>query len=124
MRVDLKRKLRTSVPLTFHGAAKLASDVQLTRNVLSVEVECLPTDIPDHIEVDESGLINVGDQFTVGDLKVAQGVEIVSDAHEVIARIEAMAALPTEEEAAEGATGEGASEPEVVEKGKKEEEEF
>src|SRR5579871_6187340 len=100
LRVDLSRKRRTSVPLVFINAPKLASDLQLTHNVQSVEVESLPTDIPDHINVDLSHLAVQGDQVTAADLTVAQGVEIVSDAHEVLARIEAMASSGTEEDLA------------------------
>lgn len=125
LRVDLTRKLRAAVPLVFVNAPKLASDLQLTHNVQSVEVECLPTDIPDHINVDLGNLSALGDQMTTADLKVAAGVEIVSDAHEVVARIEAMVSSGTEEDlAAEETTATAAAEPEVIEKGKKEEEEF
>jgi len=124
LRVDLSRKRRTSVPLVFINAPKLASDLQLTHNLQSVEVESLPTDIPDHINVDLSRLAALGDQMTAADLTVAQGVEIVSDPHEVLARIEAMAAAEPEEELAVEETATATSEPEVIEKGKKEEEEF
>ena|SRR5258708_36628714 len=126
LRVDLSRKLRASVPLVFINAPKLASDLQLTHNVQSVEVECLPTDIPDHINVDLSRLAALGDQLTTADLTVDRDVQIVSDAHEVVARIEAMAASGTEEDMAAEVetTAEASSEPEVIEKGKKEEEEF
>ena len=125
LRVDLSRKLRAAVPLVFINAPKLASDLQLTHNVQSVEVECLPTDIPDHINVDLSHLAALGDQVTTADLTVDPGVQIVSDAHEIVARIEAMAAAVEEEPTAEAETEvAAASEPEVIEKGKKEEEEF
>lgn len=125
LRVDLSRKRRTSVPLVFINAPKLASDLQLTHHVQSVEVESLPTEIPDHIDVDLSRLAAQGDQITAADLTVASGVEIVSDLHEALARVEAMVSSGTEEDlAAEETTATAAAEPEVIEKGKKEEEEF
>jgi large subunit ribosomal protein L25 len=122
MRVDLTKKLRADVQIQFIGTPKLASELQLTHNITTVHVECLPTDIPDHIEVDVTGLTALGDQITVGDLKGYEGVTFLSDPHEVIARIDAMAAVAPEDEVVTETAAQ--AEPEVIEKGKKEEEEF
>ncbi len=127
MRVDLSKKLRTEVPLVFVGEPKLASDLLLSHNVQSIEVECLPTDIPDHIEVNMANLSQLGDQITVGDLTPITNVAYLSDPHEVLVRVETQStAASLEEEAAEAAEAAAAApaEPEVIEKGKKEEEEF
>src|SRR5260370_12851807 len=51
LRVDLKKKLRADVPLVIVGLPKLTSELQLTHNITSIEVECLPTTIPHHIQV-------------------------------------------------------------------------
>jgi large subunit ribosomal protein L25 len=118
MRVDLARKVRTEVQITLVGVPKLSSDSQLTSNLASIEVECLPAEIPEHIAVDVSVLVNIGDQITVGDLKGYDKVVFLADPHEVIARIDPLTAVTAETE------GEAAAaEPEVIEKGKKEEEE-
>jgi large subunit ribosomal protein L25 len=117
LRVDLTKKLKTEVPLVFVGAPKLSAEMMIDHLVQMVEVECLPTDIPDHIEVNVVGLVKVGDQITIGDLPPINGVQILTDAHDVVVRIELQSTAPIEEEAAAGA-----AEPEVIEKGKKEEE--
>ncbi len=90
-----------------------------------LDVECLPGDIPESIEVDVSGL-NIGDHVTVADLVFDRDkVKIFVDANQIVAgvlapRIEEVAApaAPVEGEA-EAAPG---AEPEVIKKGKPEEE--
>ncbi len=124
MRVDLSKRLRAEVPLTLVNEPKLASDLQLIHNINEIEVECLPTDIPDHVAVDLSKLKGLGDQVIVGDLNLGENITILTDPHGVIARVEALTVGTVEEEAAAAAEAAGAAEPEVVEKGKKEEEEF
>jgi large subunit ribosomal protein L25 len=120
MRVDLTKKLRTEVPIILINEPKLAGELQLTHNVTSVEVECLPTDIPDHIEISIGHLTTVGAQITVADLPELAGVQILSDPHEIIARIDVQSASTVEDELEGTAT----AEPEVVEKGKKEDADF
>src|SRR5258708_7815287 len=124
LRVDLSRKLHAEVPLVLHGDPKLPSDLQLIHSLNSIEVECLPTDIPDHVEVDLSNLTGLGSQITVGELSLGDNIAIITDPHTIIARVEALQVAPVEEEAAAVVEGAVTSEPEVVEKGKKEEEEF
>jgi large subunit ribosomal protein L25 len=122
MRVDLTRTIRTEIQVSFVGDAKLASGLQLTHNVTSIEVESLPTDIPEHIVVDVRTLTELGAQITVGDLPKIEGVIYHSDPHEVIARVDSIAA-ESEEDKQEAAAA-APAEPEVMEKGKKEEEDF
>ena len=87
--------------------------------VRAVEVECLPLEIPDFIEVDLTDL-DIHDSIHVGDLK-AEGVEIVSDPESVIVTV-LPPRLEVEEVPEEGEAEEEQEEPEVVSKGKKEEE--
>ncbi|MBX3083880.1 MAG: 50S ribosomal protein L25 [Anaerolineae bacterium] len=119
MRVDLSKTLRTEVPIVLTALPKLDSVLQLQQNITSIEVECLPTNIPEHIEVDAAGLVALGAHITVGDLKPIEGVAFLADPTEVIVRIASIAAA-TEEETGEATI----AEPEVMEKGKKEEEDF
>ncbi|HVO41827.1 MAG TPA: 50S ribosomal protein L25, partial [Aggregatilineales bacterium] len=121
LRVDLTKKIKAVVPLVFVGEPKLAADLLLDHLLQSVEIESLPTDIPDHIDVNIANLAKSGDQITVGDLTSIENVQILSDSHDVIARIEMQAAEPVEEEVVEVVEG-ATAEPEVIEKGKKEEE--
>ena len=122
LQVDLTKLLRTEVQIMLIHAPKLAADLMLAQNLLTVEIECLPGNIPEHVELDISGLALPGARLTVADLPALPNVTILSDPAEVIVRVETLAAEEVEE--VEAAAVEGApSEPEVLEKGKKEEEE-
>lgn len=78
-RVDEKELLRTSVPLSFvnveNSPAGKAADVLVTQELKEVAVECLPSDLPQVIEVDLSEL-KVGDIIYLSELKLPSGVEI------------------------------------------------
>jgi len=87
-----------------------------------VEVECLPGDIPEHLQVDVSNL-QIGDHVTVSDLVYdREKIKVLEDEHQVIAGVLAPRlaeeAAPTAVEAEAAATGE----PEVIKKGKTDEE--
>lgn len=109
--VDLTKKLEVIVPLRVVGEEERANDGGLVQALLwETPVLCLPTDIPDAIEVDVSGL-EVGQSLTLGELQLPEGVELVGDAEEVVVKIdlpskpaaeEAEDAEDAEEEAAEG----------------------
>jgi large subunit ribosomal protein L25 len=88
-----------------------------TREIL---IECLPDKIPSKIELDISKL-EVGQSMHVSDLRLEEGVKILTDPHEVIVNVVA----PIVEEAApvvEAVAAPAVAEPEVIKKGKKEEE--
>lgn len=94
---------------------------QITRQV---EVRCLPTDIPSAINVDVSAL-DIGDSVHVSDLHM-EGVTILSDSHMTVATVvpPTVAEEPAAAEAAAAETAETAEgEPEVIARGKKEDEE-
>ncbi|WP_298581191.1 50S ribosomal protein L25/general stress protein Ctc [uncultured Luteimonas sp.] len=78
-RVNDKEVLRTSVPLHFiHedvSPAGKSADVVVTHELKEVAVECLPSDLPESIEVDLSEL-KLGDIIYLSDLKLPSGVEI------------------------------------------------
>ncbi|MEW6001650.1 MAG: 50S ribosomal protein L25 [Nitrospirota bacterium] len=85
-----------------------------------IGVECLPDRIPGHVELDISGL-EIGQSIHVGDLKLGEGIKVLTDPEEVIVNVIAPAveevAPPVEAAAPE------VTEPEVIKKGRKEEEE-
>ncbi|RME06815.1 MAG: 50S ribosomal protein L25 [Anaerolineae bacterium] len=85
----------------------------------SVEIECLPKDLPENITVDASVLQEIGDTITVADLNVPAGVTVLEDPESVV--VVATAPESAAEEEAEAEAEEGV-EPEVIEKGKGEEE--
>ena len=84
----------------------------------TLEVECLPGDLPSVLHVDLSGLNEIGNAIYVRDVPVPAGVKVLDDPNEVVVVITA----PISEAELAEVEGETA-EPEVIEKGKKEEEE-
>jgi large subunit ribosomal protein L25 len=120
--VSMTDKLRAMVSITLHGdapAMKNFNAVMVTGQE-EVEVECLPGDLPERIEVDLSSLNEIGDGIYVRDLHLSSAIEILTPADEMIVLMTAPTVAPAEE-AEEVAA---AAEPEVIERGKREEEEF
>ncbi len=87
--VNLKEKVKSMVPVVIIGEPKAITEklgVLLTP-LSEVEVEALPAELPDNIEVDVTALANVDEQITVGDLKAPTGVVILTEPDQVVARI-------------------------------------
>ncbi len=124
--VSLTEAVRVSVHITPTGESigvKRDSGI-LQHNLREVEIECLPDKIPDRIEVDISHL-EIGQSIHVSDLKFGEGIKLISDTEELVLAIippvvEEVAAPAEEEVGAEAP--EEAAEPEVIKKGKKEDE--
>ena len=96
--ISLKEKLQTMVPLHIVGESPGVKDGGiLQQSVREVEVECLPVNIPESIEVDISAL-GFGDSITAGELNAGEDVEILTDPDTVIVSI---VAAQVEEEPAE-----------------------
>jgi len=117
--VSLTEKIRTSVRIELTGespAVRLYNGV-VVNGITEVEIEALPQDLPDRLTLDLSSLKEIGDGLYVKDLPVSDKAAILTDLEEMIAVITAGAAEEAEAVAAETA------EPEVIERGKKEEEE-
>jgi large subunit ribosomal protein L25 len=120
--VSLTEKLRVNVGLQFVGeapAVKMYNAVIVT-SLEELDVECLPGDLPNHLEVDLSALEQIGDAIYVRDVPRPPRVEVLTDPDEVVA----VATAPEAEEEVAAEALAGPAEPEVIEKGKKEEEEF
>lgn len=118
--VSLTEKLRTKVSIELTGTSPAVKDFNgvVVHEMNEVEVEGLPGDLPEVIEVDISSLTGIGDSISVGQLKVSDKIEILNDLNDVVVVITGGAV----EEVVEEVTEELA-EPEVIERGKKEEEE-
>jgi large subunit ribosomal protein L25 len=108
--VDLKEKVTTEVPVELIGEAPAVKEKLgiLIQPLTDIEVEALPTDLPDKLELDISNLKQIDEAVTVADLKMPTGVQILTSKEEVLAKIEPLAkeeevTPPAEEEAAEGA---------------------
>jgi len=108
--VNLKEKTTADVPLKFVGVSQAVVDgnvlVELRKEL---EVEALPTDLPDIVEVDISSLLAVGDSILAKDLKLDRPkVTLLVDADETIVTIQepAKEEEPAPAEVAEGEEGE------------------
>jgi len=126
LHVDLKRiamdqLLRVSVPVLLKGEApgvKVQGGI-LEQMMREVEIECLPADIPGHIDGDVSQLM-FGQTLRVSDLPHSDKIKFITDANQAIAHVTAV------KEVVEAAPVEGAevaattAEPEVIKKGKQE----
>jgi large subunit ribosomal protein L25 len=116
--VNMKEKITTEIPLHFIGEAKAVKELggALIKDMSSVEVECLPTDLVDHIDVDISVLNTFADSIHVSDLHLPKGMTLLHHTNEVVAAVkepkveeEPVAAEPVAEAAAgTPATGTGA----------------
>ncbi len=121
--VSLTEKVKVHVHVTIVGESiGVKRDGGILQYLLrEIEVECLPDKIPGRIELDISGL-EIGQSLHVSDIKLGEGVKVLTDLDEVIVNVIAPA---VEEVAApvEAAAAPEVTEPEVIKKGKKEEEE-
>ncbi len=103
--VVLTEELETEVPVILIGEAPGLKEEGILQHMLRmVLVACLPTEIPDRLEVDISGL-HVGEQVTVADIEAPEKVTIISEPESVIAGI--VAATYEEEEEEEEELEEG-----------------
>lgn len=114
-RVNLERKISVSVPIVLHGDAKGVKQQDGVLEFLhkEIEVECLPTQIPEHIDVDVSEL-EVGQAIYVKD--IAANATWVPLSENDLMLVHVVSAKVSTETAAEGAAA--APEPEVAKKGK------
>jgi large subunit ribosomal protein L25 len=130
LHIDLKRiamdeRLRVKVPIILTGeAAGVKQQGGILEQVLrEVELECLPGDIPSHIDVGVSELV-FGQVLRVSDLPHGGKVKFLTDENQAVAHITAVKeeVAPTPEAVAAEAAA-APAEPEVIKKGKQETEE-
>ena len=119
-RVDLTKRIRVTVPVHTEGdpVGVKVQGGQLEIITRAVEIECLPDEIPETFTVNVSEL-SIGQSKRASDVAMAGSMKLVSDPQSVIAHIVSLRAEAAPAPA-EGAPA--AAEPEVVKKGKKEEE--
>jgi large subunit ribosomal protein L25 len=117
--VVMTEKITTAVPLVLVGEAPAADRVgaMVLQGLDEVEIECLPGDLIEAIEVDLSGLEEIDQAIYVKDLPVPPTVEILTDTEETVARVTWAAAEVVEEEEVVPVAPE---EVEVIAKGKEE----
>lgn len=115
LQVVMTERIAADIPLVFMGEAPATKELGgiLVHGMDSVEVECLPADLPASIEVEVSSLVNFNDSLTVSHLQVPSAVTILSAPDTMMARIEAPRIVEEEEEIVEEEE-EVLEEPEVV----------
>jgi len=120
-RIDLTKRLRVSVPVITTGEPVGVKTQGGLLEIVTrfVEIETLPDDIPEHFVVDVSELL-IGQNRRASDITIPASIKLTSSPDAVIAHVVGLRAEETEAPAAEAAPA--APEPEVVKKGKKEEE--
>ncbi len=121
VRIDANKPVHVSVPIRLQG---VPTGVKNDGGILDfvhrdVLVECLPGEIPEHLDVDVTAL-HINQHVSYKDLTVAAGVKVLGDPEEIVAvvvavKIEEEAPAEVEEVAAEAGA---AAEPEVAKKGK------
>ena len=126
-RIAMDVALQVKVPVAVKGEARgVKTDGGILELIMRfIEVECLPGDIPERIEIDVTDL-GINDSLRISNVPVNAKIKILADADQVVVHViavkEEAAPVAGAAPAAEGETPAGTAEPEVVKKGKKEEE--
>ena len=112
-RIAMDKAMRVSVPVLMTGvpAGVKNSGGILDQVLREVEIECLPSDIPDHIDIDVTGLELYG-AIHISDLPHSGSIKFLGDEHALVAHVTIIKEVPVEEPVA------GVPEPEVAKKGK------
>ena len=109
--IALDEEITVEVPVEVVGQAEGVREGGLLNQILrEVEIECLPTDIPENIEVDVTEL-GIGDSVDVSDLDVGEDIEVKVDDSETVATVVLPDELDEEDEEEEE---EELEEPEVI----------
>ena len=119
LQISLKDKVKLEVPLHLVGLPPAVDRLGgiLVHGLDRVTVEALPTEVPSFFQVDVSGLEDIDQSLHVSDLVVPEGVEVLTDPEQVIAKV-APPAIEREEvteEEEEAAAEEGEEAPEAAE---------
>ncbi len=116
--VSMSKPIRVKVPIQVIGGipAGVKEGGVLSHNMRDLHVECLPSLLPDHIEIDASAL-NIGGGIHVKDMAVLEGVRFLDDAEQMVVSVVAPISDAKLEALLTSATG-AAGEPEVLVKGK------
>ena len=116
MRVDLTEMVKVTVPVVMKGIAKGASEGGVVDEVASeLEVQCVVTSIPDSITVSVKDMA-VGDVIHAGDIKLPEGVKLLTPADQVVLTCHLVTVKTAEEMDAEAPTT-----PEVITEKKRDE---
>jgi large subunit ribosomal protein L25 len=123
-RIALDKVLRVSVPVILRGeAAGVKQEGGIMEQMLrEVEIECLPGDIPSHIDADVSQL-TFGKVLRVSELPQSDKIKFITDANQPVAHVTSVKEEVVATPDAAAADAAAPAEPEVIKKGKQDEEE-
>lgn len=101
--VKLTDKIKANVPIQLVGESPAVKDGVgvLLQTLNEVEVEALPTDLPEAIMAEIGALLEVGQQIKVSDLKTIKGVVILTDGEETVVNVGSAVSEETAKEMAE-----------------------
>lgn len=92
--VDLKEKVTAPVPILLQGESPAEKEKLgiMVQQLDEIEIEALPTDMPENIHIDVTGLAQVGEHIAVKDLKLdLSKLEVKTDPETILVQIEALA---------------------------------
>jgi large subunit ribosomal protein L25 len=110
MKVEMNRPIEAEVPLVLVGESSgVKKGGVLEQALRTVEIRCLPVDLPDHLELNVSRL-DIGDFITLEDLKLPEGIELLTDRTIVAASVVTPQAESAEEAAGESGEADNGTE--------------
>ncbi len=120
-RIDLDKRITVKVPVVTQGEPKGVKIQGGIHEVVTreIEIECLPNEIPEQFNVAVSEMM-IGQSVRAGEIPLSGSMKLLSPADAVISHVVSMKA--EEAPAADAAVTPAAAEPEVIKKGKKDEE--
>lgn len=87
--VNMSEKVHTEIPLHFIGESKAVKELggALIKDMDTLQIECLPGDLIDHIDIDISILHNFDDVIRVNDIILPVGMKLINHTNEVVAAV-------------------------------------
>jgi len=88
-KVDMDKEINAEIPLEFIGESKAVKELGalLVKNIDEISVECMPSDLVDHIDVDISVLAEVGDIIKISDISIPKGMKVLNNIDDSVATI-------------------------------------
>jgi len=102
-RVAMDRPIRAEVPLTIIGTSPAVGrrEAIVLHTLHSLVIEVLPAELPSHIDVDISGLSQIGDHILVRDLELPSGnIKVIASEDDLVLKLDYAESIATEEEPA------------------------
>ena len=82
------KKIKISVPLVFEGVAPAEKSGHIVVKALhEVEIEVAPAELPHHLAIDLTGLVNVGDHITAAQIKLPPSATLITHGEEIVASV-------------------------------------